>query len=381
MSLSSFTAEAWTEYALGLCILVARILCRVNVVGRRWDGDDYFAVLAAILWTAELCTLQLIEMHGSLKDVKHRVVLKLSEEEKSSIVFGAKCAVATWCIYVSLIWTLKACMLFLYGRLTLDLKQRQLVKTTAVVCAAAYVATIAVVWLHCTPIRKKWQIHPYPGDACAKGTPVHYTLVVTNVSTDLMIMAIPLPLLWKVQMPRLRKLLCGVWLCTGGFIMLAAIVRFILCIKHATSTDLTTVWSLRETFVGLIAANIPILGPWMVRAARHLPVARSRDGSKGSDARGALGPPPGGHKLSRLERQAKENRIRRGLGWATIDTGSREPIVKAEAESHLRSPLGSGLSGSTANGTASSEHCTLEMPKLEVPSCDGSCVNDMECGE
>lgn len=51
MPVSPYATEAWTEYVLGICVLVARILCRTSVVGMNWDGDDYFAFLAIILWT------------------------------------------------------------------------------------------------------------------------------------------------------------------------------------------------------------------------------------------------------------------------------------------------------------------------------------------
>lgn len=47
-----------------------------------------------------------------------QMALKLSDEQKQRIIFGSKCLLAGWCVYVTLIWVLKACMLFLYGRLT-----------------------------------------------------------------------------------------------------------------------------------------------------------------------------------------------------------------------------------------------------------------------
>ncbi|EFY91394.1 hypothetical protein MAC_02557 [Metarhizium acridum CQMa 102] len=196
MPVSPYATEAWTEYALGICVLLARILCRTSVVGMKWDGDDYFALLAIILWT---CLTR--------GRIGRAVILTLTDDEKHNIVIRAKCILAGWCIYVSLIWALKACMLFLYGRLTLDLKQRQMVKITAVACVAAYISLIAVIWSHCTPIQRKWQIHPYPGgtstpwqldvlahpinnkrvvDACALGTPMHYALLVTNVRLGLL---------------------------------------------------------------------------------------------------------------------------------------------------------------------------------------------------
>ena len=49
------------------------------------------------------------------------IAVTLSEEEVQRIIFGSKCLLAGWCLYVTLIWVLKACMLFLYNRLTYGL--------------------------------------------------------------------------------------------------------------------------------------------------------------------------------------------------------------------------------------------------------------------
>lgn len=42
----------------------------------------------------------------------------MSEEQVRRTILGSKCLLAGWCLYVTLIWCLKACMLFLYNRLT-----------------------------------------------------------------------------------------------------------------------------------------------------------------------------------------------------------------------------------------------------------------------
>lgn len=42
----------------------------------------------------------------------------LTEEEISKREFGSKVLLAGWVAYVSLIWSLKACMLFFFNRIT-----------------------------------------------------------------------------------------------------------------------------------------------------------------------------------------------------------------------------------------------------------------------
>jgi len=62
-----------------------------------------------------------------------------------------------------------------------------------------------------------------------------------------MILYIPLPLLWNVRLPLRRKLLYGVWLCTGVFMMTATLLRCILCLQDVSQINVGTIWSIRET--------------------------------------------------------------------------------------------------------------------------------------
>ena len=96
---------------------------------------------------------------------------------------------------------------------SLGLKQQKFIKWAGLACAMTYVAVIAVVFGHCTPIHKKWQIIPYPGgnvlfpaavldswlrifggticvcvcvltpyqDTCALAVPVYLTVAALNV--------------------------------------------------------------------------------------------------------------------------------------------------------------------------------------------------------
>ena len=51
MGVTPFQVEAWTEYAVGLVILFARILYRSINASQDWEGDDYFSVAAVAFWT------------------------------------------------------------------------------------------------------------------------------------------------------------------------------------------------------------------------------------------------------------------------------------------------------------------------------------------
>lgn len=272
---SPFTIEAWTEYAVGMAILLMRIIARSSQIGFNWDGDDYFAVLAIVFFTAELIMLEMIGRYGSITGLSDEKASMLSTDQKRLIVIGSKCLLAGWVVYTTLIWCLKACMLFFYKRLTLNLRQQSLVKMTGYVCVAAYIATITVFLTHCHPINRLWQVYPYPGDDCALNISKYLALVVTNVTTDLIILYIPLPLLWKVRVPLRKKALFGFWLTTGIFIVAATILRCTLCLQDVSQINVGTIWSIRETFVGIIAVNFPVLKPFFSKAKNAVSSAKS----------------------------------------------------------------------------------------------------------
>lgn len=46
---------------------------------------------------------------------------------------------------------------------------------------------------------------------------------------------------------RPSKIICSLWLCTGIFIIIATLLRCILCLQDAQSINLGTIWSIRET--------------------------------------------------------------------------------------------------------------------------------------
>ncbi|KAF1936324.1 hypothetical protein EJ02DRAFT_438622 [Clathrospora elynae] len=317
-----FQAEAWIEYAIGMIILFTRIAARCSQIGLKWDGDDYFAVLAVVFFTGELVMLELIGQFGSITGMSDELALTLTHKQINRIVVGSKCLLAGWISYTTLIWCLKACMLFFYKRLTLNLRQQGLVKITGGICIAGYVATITVYLTHCHPIHSLWQVYPYPGDDCALNISKYLALVVTNVVTDFMILYIPLPLLWSVQIPLHRKLRFGLWICTGRFLMVAAVLRYILCLRDVSQINISTIWSIRETFLGIMAVNFPILIPilmtFLSKARYAISSVKPTTGSGGE----AL---PDSLRLSHVDRFGKKKTVHEITG---IDNESEELIVK-----------------------------------------------------
>ncbi|KAM0199738.1 hypothetical protein ACHAPQ_011885 [Fusarium lateritium] len=85
------------------------------------------------------------------------------------------------------------------------------------------------------------------------------------MTTDLLILVLPLPVVWTLQMSVQRRLGVIAVLTTGGSAVLTSGLRAIILFEFATSPDFT--WSLGkmviisnvEMQVGIVAANMPAL--------------------------------------------------------------------------------------------------------------------------
>lgn len=120
--------------------------------------------------------------NGTNIGVTNEIGATLTDEEIAKREFGSKCLLAGWNFYVTLIWCLKGTMLCFYNRMTygrsptrnptsqmankatrLGLKQQKIVKWTIYATIIAYVGVVAVIWGHCSPVHKNWQVVPFPG--------------------------------------------------------------------------------------------------------------------------------------------------------------------------------------------------------------------------
>ena len=112
-----------------------------------------------------------------------------------------------------------------------------------------------------------------PGD-CTVREPDYYVIGALNVISDLAVMAIPMPLLWKVSIPLTRKLMLGSIFALGFFVIIATILRAYYSLVSLDTLPVALGWASRETFFATLAATAPGIKPlfsksgW-VRATSH----------------------------------------------------------------------------------------------------------------
>lgn len=149
-------------------------------------------------------------------------------------VLGAKIQLAGWSIYSLLLWILKGAMCTFYYRLTKDLEgYRKKVIFGFGLIIASYVVVQLNLFLSCRSFERWWQINPDPGQYCypAISPALIWTYLAFNVLTDIYLIMIPMPMLWKAAMPMVKKLWLIALFGCGLFITMAGVLRAIFLVS------------------------------------------------------------------------------------------------------------------------------------------------------
>lgn len=119
---------------------------------------------------------------------------------------------------LNVIWTIKTCMLFMYARISTGTKQIKWVKYLAIYVALGWVAVQIAFFTTCRPFQGYWGMPP-PSPQCA--TLEHYAMIqaVFNLSSDVCMLLIPMPMLISLNLPLKKKLVLGIVFSMGIFVV------------------------------------------------------------------------------------------------------------------------------------------------------------------
>ncbi|KAK7457394.1 hypothetical protein Landi51_01527 [Colletotrichum acutatum] len=269
-AMQSFTIEAWTLLTVGILFTMLRTYARVRSVGfKGLQADDYLVWVGAIFYAIETALAHSVGavakgMANNAMTDEQRVALSPDSDEYRLRVVGSIIQLCGWSSYSVLLWSLKASLLVFYLRLTAGLGRgyRLRIYFGFGFLVLSWIVVIMNLFLACRPFHKNWQINPDPGNVCqpAISNQVVWVYLAFNVSTDLYLLSIPLPMLWQARLKPIKK--WGLlFLFSGGlFVVVCATLRCIMIVTDPKNgAQLAGSWAVRETFVAVITANLPMV--------------------------------------------------------------------------------------------------------------------------
>ncbi|KAI1852845.1 hypothetical protein JX265_009818 [Neoarthrinium moseri] len=252
-------------------ILVLR-LCAARVMRRPFHVDDAFIIISFLCAFVRLhftdpkkaCILSFegIAVWAAMNGAGMPAAELRPDELATLLMILVLPSSITWLIGTVAI---KISVLWLYTRIFSTQSFRRWAYSLMACVSCYLVAFMAVFMTICQPIDQYW--NPVPWGHCRDTSIQEFTSVSFNLVLDLAIFILPMPWLWRLQMPRRNKI--GISVMFGiGFITIGVMLWRIAATKKSVDEPDGTYWmtdialiALLELWLGFIVACIPTLAP------------------------------------------------------------------------------------------------------------------------
>ncbi|ERF73312.1 hypothetical protein EPUS_03145 [Endocarpon pusillum Z07020] len=203
--------------------------------------------------------------------------------------------------------TLLVSILLLYFRIFGRLRYLRLLAYILGIFSICWAIMVVLVCaFQCRPLALIW-------DKTVDGTCINAPLFfilgsAPNVITDFMVLALPMPAVWRLQTTTMQKIsLTGIFL-LGSLTCVISLVRFVQLIQNDDNQDVTwalgyvSIWSTAEPCLGIVAACLPTMRPLVRKFASSwlggFPSSNSKGGGSDHSSSGLLGKVIHSHKFS-----------------------------------------------------------------------------------
>ncbi|KAK0658489.1 hypothetical protein QBC41DRAFT_331976 [Cercophora samala] len=247
---------------LGLSSVVLRLFTRLMNKGPGLAADDYVILFAAVMGigTAVCCLISVPWGGGKhLWVVTHEEFTKLYQTTYAFVI-----------VYITCISATKVSILLFYRRVF----GTNVIWYIVFGFTWAHWAEVTITWLAgCRPINYYWLQYtdPTATGSCIDAPLFYFCNGIIGLVIDVAILLVPIPTIWKLNMPTTKKVFVGGILLLGGFVCVASAIRIVMMDQLVKSPDFTWamskvfIWSCCEPFIGIVCACLPTYAPLVRR--------------------------------------------------------------------------------------------------------------------
>ncbi|KAF3937955.1 hypothetical protein ABW19_dt0202744 [Dactylella cylindrospora] len=160
-------------------------------------------------------------------------------------------------LYIVSSFMIKYSFLFLYLRISKETKKiKWFLRGAFLITTLTFIFCILALFLTCMPVSDFWNIRN-PKPQCERKILLTYGSGISNIVTDTIVLAIPVPLILQASLN--KKQIRGVYvlyLC-GAFVIVASVLRFVTQLMGVSMLQ-TMGWSQLEVSLALILACAPM---------------------------------------------------------------------------------------------------------------------------
>ncbi|KAI9724600.1 MAG: hypothetical protein M1828_003623 [Chrysothrix sp. TS-e1954] len=286
-----------SETTINLCIgmvvlatiaIILRFWSRAISHGVRFWWDDWTA-LAALPFTLSVCALVIAWARNGLG--QHTV--QVATADPQDIDLGLRLLIAGAMLYDTAVSLAKFSALFFYLRVFRSPGNRWFqisVWTTFALAVAWLLYAWFITIFQCQPIAAAWTAELKATATCVSPFDFFSSSAISNLIIDVVILILPLPMLWRLQMKFAKKLLiAGVFVC-GYCVVFMSVGRLVAIAQVANSLNADFTWNVTpiiqwtmvEPAIAVVSICLPAIFHLVKRTSDHgsLSLFTTRDVSK-----------------------------------------------------------------------------------------------------
>ncbi|KAF1951606.1 hypothetical protein CC80DRAFT_369905, partial [Byssothecium circinans] len=256
-----FSAESWIWYTFAVATTITRLISRTLLLGspKALQSDDWLMSLSVLSTYTVLIVMSNVYTNSHLGLSPPSIdISTITPTAMHALERASKIVIVIEQMQIAVIWSCKTCLLILYHRLTRMVapKSNIAIKLLAVYIALGFVVMEILyfsVW--CRPFRDYWTI-PTTSPQCSALTNHRITNAVFNISSDLLMLSIALPIFIQSLLPLKRKLILCAIFSLGIFVILAAVLNKYYSF-YEPYRGTWVVWYIRESSMAVLVANLP----------------------------------------------------------------------------------------------------------------------------
>ncbi|TEY86378.1 hypothetical protein BOTCAL_0009g00050 [Botryotinia calthae] len=258
----SLLVESATWYPFVVLILILRYISRWLQLGsvKGYQLQDYVMLVVFLFYTTLMISINIV-FNLDTNLILPSEIPQLTPESIASRVKGSKLVLVVEQSMIMTIWGGKACLLLMYMQMMQGIKPHSfIVKLVATyVGASLLIMEILYFGVWCRPFSNYWAV-PTPNEQCS--TALNHLIVnaTFNISSDVMMLFLPMPMVIKAQLPTLKKALLISVFSLGIFAIISAAANKYYSFVHPFGV-MWTYWYVREASTVMFVTNIPMCWP------------------------------------------------------------------------------------------------------------------------
>ncbi|CAD6441404.1 d6f0f2a0-5329-43f3-8f1a-50973ad2991a [Sclerotinia trifoliorum] len=240
---------------LSFSFLCMRVYTKV-VVARNFAIEDVCLILA---WLAGVSVQALLVFMWLNKAIGVHIY------EMPVEVFNlyTKIIMSAFVIYVACLGLSKISLLLFYNRLSPVRWFRTAVYFLMFIVFAYSIAFIFALIFPCRPVARNWDIRIKDGE-CINRAAIYTAGAAVNITTDIALLALPIPMIVDLQMPKIQKaglifiFMVGSMTCVTSIIRLKVILPLLVDNDETWEVSVPCIWTIVEANLVIICGSFPI---------------------------------------------------------------------------------------------------------------------------